>query len=371
MSQDWQNSYFFILFGAATLHAVYLSLLVFIRSRAIKGHAWLGLTLLGVASLLVNYFIFISGAIGKFPHLLNAFIPLCYLIGPSLYLFIRKSSDSSYKLRWWHGLHTLPILWSVWESAKVWLWTATQKNVVIEAILGGGAPTVVEMLLGNRLNFIMAAYALASLIFLNKLSRAKEGHRWLRKFVKVFLSLVLLSIILPLFMLLLSANGAYFELILTLAYALALHVLGFTVLSHRFSVPWALANGKYQNSPVDEPRLTQYIEQVEKYLTLQQPWLKPQFSITDLSNALNIPKHHLSQVLNVGMKTSFVDLINAYRVAAVKEKLAAGALEKYTMMGIASEVGFASKSTFNRAFKKATGLTPSAYLAQLKLVNTA
>ena len=58
---------------------------------------------------------------------------------------------------------------------------------------------------------------------------------------------------------------------------------------------------------------------------------------------------------------SFFDFINSYRVEEVKKQLADTAMANRNILGIALDCGFNSKATFNTAFKKFTGMTPSAY----------
>jgi AraC-like DNA-binding protein len=67
-------------------------------------------------------------------------------------------------------------------------------------------------------------------------------------------------------------------------------------------------------------------------------------------------------VINQGFQLNFNDFINQYRIEAVKDKLKAGEQKTQTLLGIAYDCGFNSKATFNRAFKKVTGLSPKQWL---------
>jgi len=62
---------------------------------------------------------------------------------------------------------------------------------------------------------------------------------------------------------------------------------------------------------------------------------------------------------------NFNDFVNHYRIEAVKKKLEAGEQRNMTLIGIALECGFNSKTTFNRAFKKSTSMSPKDYLKKL------
>jgi AraC-like DNA-binding protein len=92
-----------------------------------------------------------------------------------------------------------------------------------------------------------------------------------------------------------------------------------------------------------------------------KPYLEPDLSIYKVAASLDVPRHHVSQVINEQAKKSFYDFVNSYRVEEVKKMLISPAMNNRNILGIALDCGFNSKATFNAAFKKYTGMTPSAY----------
>jgi AraC-like DNA-binding protein len=80
-----------------------------------------------------------------------------------------------------------------------------------------------------------------------------------------------------------------------------------------------------------------------------------------LAEKLRTTTHHLSQLINEGLGVNFADFVNQYRVGAVQEKLRDPARSHLKIEEIAYETGFNSKSTFQAAFKKFAGITPSEY----------
>ncbi|RYU87830.1 FtsX-like permease family protein [Mucilaginibacter terrigena] len=92
----------------------------------------------------------------------------------------------------------------------------------------------------------------------------------------------------------------------------------------------------------------------------------PELSLSLLAEKLGISLHDLSRIINTALKKSFNDFINEYRVADVVQKMQDLAYGHITLLGIAFESGFNSKTTFNRTFKQITGKSPVEYKNDLK-----
>ncbi len=114
-------------------------------------------------------------------------------------------------------------------------------------------------------------------------------------------------------------------------------------------------------APVPDPEPLK--QTVEDYMHRQKPYTNPSLTIHELAVGLKMPPHVLSRVINDGFGRNFFDFINAYRVEELKRRVSDPRTLPNTLLGLAFEVGFNSKTSFNRAFKKATGQTPSDYFA--------
>lgn len=88
----------------------------------------------------------------------------------------------------------------------------------------------------------------------------------------------------------------------------------------------------------------------------------PELSLNQMAKRLQTNASILSKVINQGFGLNFNDFINQYRIEKVKQKLYEGEQKTKTLLGIAYDCGFNSKATFNRAFKKATGLSPKDWI---------
>jgi AraC-like DNA-binding protein len=90
----------------------------------------------------------------------------------------------------------------------------------------------------------------------------------------------------------------------------------------------------------------------------EKPWLEPELTLAELAQRLRLHPAQLSKLINLGCGQSFSDFVNTYRVAEARRKLADPRFAHYSLVGVALESGFNSKSTFNRVFKKITGQVP-------------
>ncbi|MGD1947848.1 MAG: helix-turn-helix domain-containing protein [Croceivirga sp.] len=100
---------------------------------------------------------------------------------------------------------------------------------------------------------------------------------------------------------------------------------------------------------------------LEQLVVDEKYFMQSDLSLAKLSKLLGTSTQQLSKVVNEHAKRNFNDYINAYRVQAAKELLAQRENDRYTISAIAFDVGFNSLSSFNSAFKKFEGITPSAF----------
>jgi len=108
--------------------------------------------------------------------------------------------------------------------------------------------------------------------------------------------------------------------------------------------------------------INEWKPKIEILLTKDKLYEDPELSLTQLSKLLKTNPSVISKVINQGFQMNFNDLINFYRVEAVKAKLNTGEQKLQTLLGIAFDCGFNSKATFNRAFKKFASVTPKEYI---------
>lgn len=115
---------------------------------------------------------------------------------------------------------------------------------------------------------------------------------------------------------------------------------------------------------IAEKKGNEILVNLQNYMQNEKPFLSPELRQADVANSIGCTVHELSQVINTQLNQNFSDFVNSHRVEEVKQRINNGDNLKYTLTAIALQCGFSSKSSFLRAFKKATGLNPSDYMKE-------
>jgi len=127
-----------------------------------------------------------------------------------------------------------------------------------------------------------------------------------------------------------------------------------------------LSTRKYKKPLLDEELIGKYKDQLEALMSASKPYLDPNLTLRDLARMMDIPANHLSQLLSEGFDKNFSVYVNTYRLEAFKTKIADPAFQHLTILALAYESGFNSKTVFNSFFKKVMGVTPKAYLKSIR-----
>lgn len=113
---------------------------------------------------------------------------------------------------------------------------------------------------------------------------------------------------------------------------------------------------KYEKSALDDDRLKRIAGKVEAAMAEDVLYRDPNLSLWDLAKHIGVTSHYVSQALNTHLNKSFFDLVNGWRIKDAIKQLNA---TDETILVIAYDVGFNSRSAFYKAFKRETGKTPS------------
>ncbi|MCK9303223.1 MAG: AraC family transcriptional regulator [Bacteroidales bacterium] len=128
----------------------------------------------------------------------------------------------------------------------------------------------------------------------------------------------------------------------------------------------AVVVDNYTKSKIPKDTLDKCAEKLVDIMDDKKLYLKNDLDLQDVSKSINYPKHYITQALNIVLKKNFYLFVNEYRINEFKAKIQNKKNDNLTIMAIALDSGFNSKSTFNTIFKKFTGQTPSEYAQNIR-----
>lgn len=358
----------------------FLCVILFTKKGKSQADIILAVWLFVIGFHLLVFNIYITGQYQEFPYLLGLEIPLPLIHGPFLYLYTRALSSQKHKQSHWF-IHFLPFILAIGLLYQFYLFSFDEKIEVYKNA-GAGFENVMKLLYTSTL-ISGVVYVIMSLVLLKKYSiyinnqfsdLEKINLNWLRYLI-IGIGLIWLAVF--------FADEIYTFMLLDL-FILFIGYFGvkqvgvFTnnhlrvQLVHEQITATAVANGiekiKYQTSTADETLLLAIHQDLVQLMRDEKLYRNPELNLDELAQRLNVNPNILSQVINSIENKNFFDYINEQRIA---EFIAISVLpenQKFTLLSLAFEVGFNSKTSFNRNFKKVTGHTPTMYLKQQKIL---
>jgi AraC-like DNA-binding protein len=325
------------------------------------------------------YGLFSNELFTRFPLLSASFISLLLLHGPFLYFYISSLVVNPNKFRTKDLLHFIPfLLFNLYLIIVSFLPMVSERISLSHVANEHESPLLFQLflmlvVLSGPIYFLLSTRLFKSLdiqIFNNFSSGENVNLDWLRKLVCIFgsvwtLLMVVASIhhVFNLFSWIFCTDG------ISLSLSIFIILIGYYGLKQKelFSFPERESfilepkPEKYSGSRLKESEARLYLEKLNRFMEEEKPYLSPDLNLPQLAKEVDIPSHYLSQVINENIGLNFFDFINRQRVEDVKSKISDPRYNNFSILGIAFESGFNSKSAFNRVFKNITGLTPSEY----------
>ncbi len=369
------NTSHITLYDLALLGTIFIGLnfalqLWFAKKINLTANRFLALALLAIVLRMIWVLGIDIRLTNSFPHW--SWLPLQFslAIGPLIYFYVLKITRPAYKFHWKDMLHFSPLLleWGVWLfeiKESVITGTGTYDTQIFQQLnpvlqLLGVISVITYLHLSRRLirDFHWRMNA-------NSIDRPRYQLRWLRRLLKRFALVWLLWI--PF-----TAMDYFYHhrLWIAIDYPVFLvsAVLMIWLAAAAFLRPDVgapvLAPPAPRSSPAAE--LRQKGKWLRKAVETGMFYQDAELSLRSLAQALELSPNELSRIINAAFGKSFNDFINEYRIREVIRKMQDPAYDRITLIGIAIDAGFNSKSTFNRVFREMTGKSPAEYKNRLE-----
>jgi len=371
------------IFLIATFNALFFVILLLQKNKALHD------------KILIYWLIYLGAYTGSYAllsnklftdfHLLSvSFISLLMLHGPCLYLYISALTGEKFKFYSTDLLHFVPfILFNVFLLINFLLPEISEGIRLDHVASEHGAPFLfvfflILTALSGPIYFFLSIRLFKKLdinIFNNFSTSENINLDWLRKLVYSFgaiwtalMVFATIHHIFHLFSWIFCTDGLFLSLsvfIILIGY-FGLKQKEIFIQYHDDNIEYVTEpKTKYAGVLLKEMDAKLYVSKITHLMRTEKPYLDANLTLVHLATKLQISSHILSRVINEKFGLNFFDFINQYRIEEVKSKMANPEFDNLSLLGIAFDCGFNTKSAFNRVFKKMTGLTPSEYKNRL------
>ena len=373
------------LFAVLILLGVFQGLFLsfFFLSRKIRLSAsslYLGFIMLSLSLIILEIFLNHSGYMYRVLRIDNFSEPLSFAVPPLMYFYIYSSiKGSPPKLAW---LHFIPLIFWAFYCIFYFIQPIELKQfhyldyhypeleLPIPDVPYKSDPLGLRVYVNELVMVQLTTYMIVSLIFIGRTFKAlgkpfftvrEKPVSWLRDFL--FLMFAILIAFVTVKFTFEADIGDYLigSLISVVIYATSFKIIRASEFVRDNIPATASSRKKYKKSALQEEDKAQILVQLKKCMEGDKDFRNPLVSQPYIAKKLGVPVHHISQVVNEKMGQSFFEMIASYRIEEAKLLLKDPAHKQLTIEDLADEVGYNSKSAFNRSFKKHTGLTPTAY----------
>ncbi|HUI29410.1 MAG TPA: helix-turn-helix domain-containing protein [Candidatus Acidoferrales bacterium] len=376
-----------MIFITGTAIAFFLELLLLSKRGKAKSDIILALWIFFIGLHLFLFYLQYAGLYSKFPMTIGLLFPLPLVHGPFLYLYVSTLTGQQPRRKILLLIHFIPPLFMYLYLLPFFFLPASEKIAVVRS--GGGGHEVFSAI--NLALIIVSGitYVTWSQIILYRHRKNIEEQfsniekinlNWLRYLVGgmaiIWFVILCVSLIFSEF---LKTNGLDADALIYTTVVLFVCFLGFFGLKQTnvFIASISLVpqiqeaqpfvhTEKYAKSGLKDADAERLHKNLNEYMKVGKPYLDSDLSSSKLAEQFDVHPNYLSQVINERERKNFYDFVNTYRIEEFKRTISDSQKKNLTILALALECGFKSKSAFNKCFKKMTGQTPSEYIKQIK-----
>jgi len=324
----------------------------------------LGGVFLGFALTLLHPWLLLSGRMRAVPQFFESSLPAMFFVGPLVYAYFRDALQNRPVPRGKLALHLLPGILAALFCLPYFLQSAEQKLMRLEGFYAGRLALPGALLFPAGLAHLVlymswTAREVASILNLENLSR--EG---VARAVLLFLGLTIAACLLAMFAI---ASGQRWLLPWSVNLA-ALNAPLIYLIQRRYPqflndleelLRRARERERYRKSRLTGIDLADLEARLERSMRDERAYAREDLALPALAAELDVSPHQLSEYINDRLGVNFAGFVNGHRVEAAKTLLLAD--PKRTVLSVAYEVGFNSKTAFNDAFARHAGETPGQF----------
>lgn len=362
-----------ILFLVSIAQALFLISILLLRKSGNNLSRNILITIIFTMILInLDFLIVASGFYKQHAELFGISFGTLFLFGPLFYLYSKSILDSGFKWRRIYILHFLPYLFKIlFASTFIFLPNEIKIFVIDEFLNYKSFPGKTDLIMIFIQIFHLSTYLIYSYKKVSDIALEIRNEKFLiqmserKKWTKsLFVSFVIFHGSYSAWVVVLIISGTYdpgADYTNVIVTSCIVYFIAYKAVLH----PEMMTPGfqqKYSAIPsFSDEQNAAIIQKLRFLMEVEKIFLDPDLDLNSLAKKINISSHQLSKIINSQFGKTFFEFLNYYRVEEVKARINLPAYTSFSILGIAFDVGFNSKSAFNNAFKKCTGLTPSEF----------
>lgn len=334
-----------IIFLIAAVQGAFLSIMIFLRGSGTNN--LLGFLVMSFSIMLIYYVTYWTHYDQFLPRSIASAQGLTYVLGPLAYFYIRSDRKNYY----FNGWHLLPFaLYMIY--------------FLIQPAFNISYPTHIKttQVVFQCLHLIL--YSAAIFWFINTMSSNLHNGElkfllWRKKVAYAFTGYTL-SFLAYYTLVFTGTLKIEYDYIISVASSVFIYFIGY----HGYQNPQVLKineTSKYTKSSLSTTAAESILTRIKVYMETEKPYLDSNLKLQQLAKQLELSPHHVSQSINELDGQSFSDFVNQYRIQEAQSMLKDPNQADKKIIHIALDCGFNNKASFNNAFKKVAGITPSEY----------
>lgn len=374
------------------VQGLFLSAVLFAQHKNRTANRLLAVQVVAFSVFLASSVYFATGLFYRYPHFFGVGYLTPWMFGPLVFLYAVAASDRSWRFERRALVHFVPVLVMLIIASPYYVMSGAEKIATYDRWRAGAPPPLIAAL--DPLKYVSGiGYTVATVLYLRPHRRriedsysntARVNLVWLMWLAGAAGAIWLLATALRVGHVAMALRDEH----ISLAISLLVYAIGYMGLRQpevfryetaEYRVPDQLFSApsvqtaaaaeahaeppteqvRYERSALSDVEATQLRQSLLAIMDAECPWKDCELTLADLAARLETTPHKLSAMLNGELGQTFYDFVNGYRVREVQRRIVAGDARTRKMLALALDAGFASKSTFNDAFKKHTKRTPS------------
>jgi len=293
-----------------------------------------------------------------------------FLFAPLAYLYVKSITNNAYRFRRKEWFHFIPAMIYFTFHLTIWVLGVERKIEIIQHL-----NNYYYFYTEGTLDLLVLTYYLMASIqhyqkYLKWIPSAFSNLplvslTWLRNFLIILAAVCTIEWAFSLTSLIVEFGYGvrYWDYFIRAILLYFLSIAGFTY-SQRTDIVFKDVRPEEIKYDENKSRDGNVIikQKIMQHMVAVKPYLDPELTLSQLSQQTELPTPLVSQTINAGMGKNFNDFINEYRVQEICLRLNNDEHKTKTLLGVGLDCGFNSKATFNRSFKKVTGVTPREWL---------